>query len=104
MIQLNQDIYLHYQVTSRANVWCSRCGENGHYASECYQEPQRRVHYIDSGDEVYYAISEDRIEAEENSVFRVQPTYRRGRGATQIPAAAPDSHPHRPGTNQGMVP
>ena len=24
---------------SRANIWCSRCGENGHYASECYKEP-----------------------------------------------------------------
>ena len=22
--------------TSRTNVWCTRCGENGHYASECY--------------------------------------------------------------------
>ena len=24
---------------SRTNVWGSRCGENGHYASECYKEP-----------------------------------------------------------------
>ena len=59
--------------TSRANVWCSRCGENGHYASECYWEPQRQVHYIDPGDKVYYTIPDDRIEAEENLVFRVQP-------------------------------
>ena len=44
---------------SQANVWCSRCGENGHYASECYKEPQRRVHYVDPGDEVYYTIPED---------------------------------------------
>ena len=44
---------------SRANVWCSRCGENGHYASECYKEPQRRVHYVDPGDEVYYTIPEE---------------------------------------------
>ena len=44
---------------SRANVWCSRCGENGHYASECYKEPQRCVHYVDPGDEVYYTIPEE---------------------------------------------
>ena len=25
--------------TSRANIWCSRCGENGYYASECYKGP-----------------------------------------------------------------
>ena len=27
--------------TSRANVWCSRCRESGHFASECYKGPQR---------------------------------------------------------------
>ena len=27
--------------SSRANVWCSRCGESGHFASECYKGPQR---------------------------------------------------------------
>ena len=25
--------------TSRTNVWCTRCGENGHYANECYMGP-----------------------------------------------------------------
>ena len=24
---------------SRANIWCSRCRDNGHYASECYKGP-----------------------------------------------------------------
>ena len=33
--------------TSRTNVWCSRCGENGHYASECYKGPQKQVHFVD---------------------------------------------------------
>ena len=69
---------------SRANVWCSRCGENGHYASvECYKEPQRRVHYVDPGDEVYYTIPEEQGEPEDNPIFRVQPAYRKGRGAPQ---------------------
>ena len=68
---------------SRANVWCSRCGENGHYASECYKEPQRRVHYVDPGDEVYYTIPEEQGKPEDNPVFRVQPAYGRGRGAPQ---------------------
>ena len=45
--------------TSRANVWCSRCGNNGHYASECYKELQRRVYYVDPRDEVYYTILDD---------------------------------------------
>ena len=45
--------------TSKANLWCSRCGDNGHYTSECYKEPQRQVHYVDPGDEVYYTISDD---------------------------------------------
>ena len=64
--------------TTRANVWCSKFAENGHYTSECYREPQRRVHYIDPGDKVYYTIPDDWIEAEENLVFWVQPTYGRG--------------------------
>ena len=27
--------------TSRANVWCSRCADSGHFASECFKGPQR---------------------------------------------------------------
>ena len=49
-------------------------------------------------------IPDDRIEAEENPVFRVQSTYGRGQGATQIPVAALDPHPNCPGTNQDMIP
>ena len=89
---------------SRANVWCSRCGENGHYASECYKEPQRRVHYVDPGDEVYYTISEEQGESEDNPVFQVQPAYGRGRGTPQQIIANPDSRTTRPGPNQGMNP
>ena len=76
---------------SRENVWCSRCGENGHYASECYKEPQRRVQYVDPGDEVYYIILEEQSKPEDNPVFRVQPAYGRGRGTPQQIIANPDS-------------
>ena len=89
---------------SRANVWCSRCGENGHYASECYKEPQRRVHYVDPGDEVYYTIAEEQGEPEDNPVFRVQPAYGRGRGTPQQIMANPDSRTTRLGPSQGMNP
>ena len=89
---------------SRANVWCSRCGENGHYVSECYKEPQRRVHYVDPGDEVYYTVPEEQGELEDNPVFRVQPAYGRGRGAPQHIMANPDSRTTRPGPSQGMNP
>ena len=89
---------------SRANVWCSRCGESGHYASECYKEPQRRVHYVDPGDEVYYTILEEQGEPKDNPVFRVQPAYGRGRGAPLQIMANPDSRTTRPGPSQGTNP
>ena len=40
--------------TNRANVWCSKCGDNGHYASECYKRPQKQVHFVDPETGVYY--------------------------------------------------
>ena len=85
---------------NRANVWCSRRGESGHYASECYKESQRRVHYVDPGDEVYYTIPEKQGKPEDNPVFRVQPAYGRGRGTPQQIMTNPDSRTIRPGPNQ----
>jgi hypothetical protein len=32
--------------TSRMNVWCARCGDPGHYASECQRPTPKRIHYI----------------------------------------------------------
>jgi hypothetical protein len=31
--------------TSRMNVWCARCGDPGHYASECQRPTPKRVHF-----------------------------------------------------------
>ena len=32
--------------TSRANVWCARCGEARHFPPECSRPPQKRIHYV----------------------------------------------------------
>ena len=45
--------------TSRTNVWCPRCGEAGHYVSECIRPVQRRIHYVNPKEEVYYTIPEE---------------------------------------------
>ena len=55
--------------TSRANVWCTRCGENGHYASECYKGLQKQVHFVDPETGVYYTIPDEEEEAETNPVY-----------------------------------
>ena len=70
--------------TSRANVWCSRCGESGHFASECYKGSQRQVHFIDPKFRVYYSVLEEKVELDVNPVFRVQPAYGRGKGVSQV--------------------
>ena len=32
--------------TSRANVWCARCGEAGHFLPECNRPLQKRIQYV----------------------------------------------------------
>ena len=70
--------------TSRTNVWCARCGENGHYASKCYKGPQKQVHFVDPETGVYYTIPDEDEEPETNPVYRVQPVYGRGKGVTPL--------------------
>ena len=55
--------------TSRTNVWCTRCGENGHYASECYKGPQKQVHFVDLETGVYYTIPDEDEKPETNPVY-----------------------------------
>ena len=57
--------------TSWTNVWCTRCRENGHYASECYKGPQKHVHFIDPETGMYYTIPDEDEEPEVNSVYCV---------------------------------
>jgi hypothetical protein len=69
--------------TSRMNVWCTRCGDPGHYASECQRPTPKRVHYVNPEEEVFYAQPEEE-EEDAAAIYQVQPTYGRGK-APQIP-------------------
>ena len=94
----------HIVPTSRANVWCSRCGDNGHFASECFKRPQRQVHLVDLETGVYYSVPEEELEPETNPVFRVQTTYGRGKGVTEIFRLDVGARPLQIGTSQGLTP
>jgi hypothetical protein len=59
---------------SRMNVWCARCGDPGHYASECQRPTPKRVHYVNPEEEVFYAQPEEE-EEEPSAIYQVQPTY-----------------------------
>ena len=63
--------------TSRANVWCPRCGNARHFANECNLPPQRRIHYVNLEEEVYYTIPEEEDEEVVAPVFQMHPTYGR---------------------------
>ena len=65
--------------TSRANVWCPRCRESSHYANECIRPAQRRIHYVNPEEEVYYTILEEEEDEVVAFVFQVHSTYRRGK-------------------------
>jgi hypothetical protein len=69
--------------TSRANVWCPRCGQAGHFASECTMPTQRRIHYVNPEEEVYYTVPEEEEDAEVAPVYQVHPTYGRGKAIQQ---------------------
>ena len=69
--------------TSRANVWCPRCGNAGHFASECNFPPQRWIHYVNPEEDVYYAIPEEEEEEVVAPVYQVHPTYGREKAIQQ---------------------
>ena len=89
--------------TSRANIWCSRCGDNGYYASECYKRPQKQVHFVDPETGVYYTISDGKEELELNPVYRVQPVYRRDKGVTPLVRTDPRQRPGQIGSSHVMI-
>jgi hypothetical protein len=70
--------------TSRANVWCPRCQQTGHYPSECTMPAQKRIHYVNPEEEIYYTMQEEEEDTEEALVYQVHPTYGRGK-AVQHP-------------------
>ena len=68
---------------SRANVWCPRCRESGHCASECIKPAQRRIHYVKQEDEVYLTIPEEEEDEVVVPIFQVHPTYGTGKTPQQ---------------------
>ena len=89
--------------TSRTNVWCTGCGENGHYASECYKGLQKQVHFVDPKTGVYYTIPDEDEESETNPVYRVQPVYGRGKGVTPLIRTDPGQKSGQIGPSQVVV-
>ena len=69
--------------TNRVNVWCPRCGEAGHFASEYSRPAQRRIHYVNSEEDVYYTILEEEEDEVVALVFQVHPTYGRRKAPQQ---------------------
>ena len=88
--------------TSRANVWCARCGEAGHFPPECNRPPQKRIQYVQPEEEVYYTYpDEDEEEEESTLVYQVQTTYGRGRAHAPFGRAQPGVRMMPAGSNQG---
>ena len=89
--------------TSRANVWCPRCGNAGYFASEYNLPPQRCIHYVNPEEEVYYAISEEEEEEVVALVYQVHPIYRRGKAPQQSLRTNMAPQLVIIGPNQGMM-
>ena len=89
--------------TSRANVWCTRCGENGHYASECYKGPQKQVHFVNPETGVYYTIPDEDEEPETTPVYRVQPVYGKDKGVTPLIRTDPGQRSGPIGSHQVLL-
>ena len=62
----------------RSNIWCTRCGANGHFTSECPQTAIRRVQYVDQEGRVH-GVEEEVEEEEEQPVYQVLSSAGRGK-------------------------
>ena len=88
--------------TSRANVWCPRCGETGHFANECTRPTQKRVQFVNPEEEVYYTMAEEEEGGEDTiSVYQIQPTYGRGKAVQQPSRPKVPLQVNHPGSGQG---
>lgn len=70
----------------RANVWCSRCRQSGHYPTDCPIPAPTRSKFTDRNG-VHYVVGEEEFEGEEEyvTIYQVQPGYSRGRGSLPRP-------------------
>lgn len=89
--------------TSRANVWCARCGEPGHFPPECNRPHQKRIQYVQPEEEVYYTYPEEDEEDEDPApIYQVQTTYGRGRAPTSFGRAPSGNRMGPMSTHQGV--
>ena len=89
--------------TSRANVWCPRCRNAGHFTNECNIPTQRQIHYVNPEEELYYSIPEEEEEEVVVPVFQVRPTYRRGKAPQSPMRMNMAPQPVLTGPSQGMM-
>lgn len=82
----------------RANVWCSRCRQSGHYPTDCPAPAPTRSKFTDRNG-VHYVVGEEEFEEEEEyvTIYHVQPGYGRGRGSSP----RPDNGSHRSNPGRG---
>lgn len=63
--------------TVRANIWCTKCGQPGHYTHECNHPTLRRVQFVDQEGGVFWT---EEVEEEEEipAVYQVMANAGRG--------------------------
>ena len=84
--------------TIRSNIWCTKCGQSGHYTHECNQSTTRRVQFVDQEGAVLWA---EEVEEEESpTVYQVVSNHGRGNSYGYRPA----NPPPRSGVGRGYVP
>ena len=93
----------------RSNIWCTRCGEAGHYPNECPRMPPKKVQFVDEEGTVYFTVPDyEEEEPEYMPVYQIAPTYGRGKAPQQIYRAGyapgrPQAVGYPSGSNPGMT-
>lgn len=83
---------------SRGQVWCTRCGQSGHYPNECPHIPPGAVHFVGEDGLSYYVAPEPEEEREEFiPVYQTATSY--GRGGVRVTPGNPRYVPVKPSGN-----
>ena len=86
-------------LTTRSAVWCLRCGEQGHYSSECQKVNPKQVHFVHPEEEIYYTLAEE----EDEEIYQIQPTYARGKTIAVPVRSNVLNRNFLPGSSQGVI-
>jgi len=91
--------------TTRSNIWCTKCGEPGHYPSECQRRISKQVQFVDAEGTVYFTVPEsEEDELEDTSIYQVAPVPGRGKAPQQLYRVGnPSVRPQNPGLTSGMT-